>query len=174
MHRVAGKKLNRNTKQRRALFKNLANSVILYEKVETTEAKAKAVKPYIEKLITLSKEDSLSNRRALKARLGYKNTVDKLLEVVGPTFKDRPGGYLRLTKMPLRVGDSAKMVVVEFVEEVSKPKSKPKKSKETTEKVEPQIEEQAGTKSIKKKTKEIVRKTKPATKTKNEKTSEKK
>ena len=174
MHRVAGKKLNRNTKQRRALFKNLANSVILYEKVETTEAKAKAVKPYIEKLITLSKEDSLSNRRALKARLGYKNTVDKLLEVVGPTFKDRPGGYLRLTKMPLRVGDSAKMVVVEFVEEVSKPKSKPKKSKETTEKVETKIEEKAGTKNIEKETKEMVRKTKPATKTKNEKSSEKK
>lgn len=118
------------------MFKGLANSVILYEKIETTEAKAKAAKPFIEKLITISKENTINSRRALNAKLGLKNSVDKLLEVVGPTFKDRPGGYLRITKLPPRAGDAASMVVFEFVEEVSKPKGKTKNGKETTKKLE--------------------------------------
>ena len=91
-HRVGGRKLNRSSKHRKALFKGLANSVIIYEKIETTEAKAKAAKPFIEKLITLSKENTVNNRRTLNAKLGLRNSVDKLLEVVGPTFKNRPGG----------------------------------------------------------------------------------
>ncbi len=171
MHRVAGKKLNRNTKQRKALFKALANSVILYERVETTEAKAKAAKPFIEKLVTKSRENSVNNRRELNARLGLKNSVDKLLEVVGPTFKNRPGGYLRLTKLPPRAGDAAKMVVIEFVEEVSKPK------KVKTEKVQKEksgktklVEQKADSKKIENKSKEkTAKKSKTTAKVKNEK-----
>ena len=167
MHRVAGKKLNRNTKQRKALFKGLANSVIIYEKVETTEAKAKAVKPFIEKLVTKSKENSVNSRRELNARLGMTNAVDKLLEVVGPTFKDRPGGYLRITKLNPRAGDSAKMAVIEFVEEVSAPK-KVKTKQQKTEKTE-QPKSKTKTKNVAKESR-VEEKNKPSTKVKNEKT----
>ena len=139
-HRVAGRILSRNTKQRKALLKGLANSMILYEKIITTEAKAKVVRPFLEKLITISKEDNLQARRRLIAKLGLQNSVNKLLEVVGPTFKSRAGGYLRLTRLTPRAGDAARMVVVEFVEELSAPvkkikeKIKAKESKVTVAK----------------------------------------
>ena len=113
IHRVFGKKLNRDTKERKALLRSLANSVILYEKVVTTKAKAKSVKPFIEKLVTIAKVDSLQARRSLISKLGLENSVNKLLEVVGPTFKERPGGYLRLTNLGPRAGDQARMLVVE-------------------------------------------------------------
>jgi len=121
-HRIFGRKLSRTTNQRKALLRSLANSVILYEKVKTTKAKAKAVKPFLEKLITVSKNDSIFARRTLVAKLGLENSASKLLEVIGPTFKERPGGYLRLTKLSPRSGDSANMVVIEFVEQLSAPK----------------------------------------------------
>ena len=127
VHRVFGKKLNRDIKERKALLKSLANSVILYEKVVTTQAKAKSVKPFIEKLVTIAKVDSLQARRSLISKLGLENSVNKLLEVVGPTFKKRPGGYLRLTKLGSRAGDRAPMVAVEFVEEISAPRPKAEK-----------------------------------------------
>ena len=127
IHRVFGKKLSRDTKERKALLKSLANSVILYEKVVTTQAKAKSVKPFIEKLVTIAKVDSLQARRNLISKLGLENSVNKLLEVVGPTFKERPGGYLRLTKLGSRAGDRAPMVAVEFVEEISAPRPKAEK-----------------------------------------------
>ncbi len=130
-HRIFGKKLGRNTNQRKALVRSLANSVILYEKMTTTKAKAKVVKPYLEKLITTAKQDTLNARRSLIAKLGLQNSVKKLLEVIGPTFKERKGGYLRVTKLGLpRAGDAASMVVIEFVEELSAPKPKEKKKEE--------------------------------------------
>lgn len=128
-HRVFGKKLNRSTKARKALLKSLANSVILYEKVTTTNSKAKAVKPFVEKLVTKAKEDNINSRRFLTAKLGLDNSVKKLLEVIGPTFKERPGGYLRITRLGPRSGDAAVMVVIEFVEKVSPPKNIEKKDK---------------------------------------------
>ena len=152
-HRVAGRILSRNTKQRKSLLKGLANSVILNEKVTTTEAKAKAIRPYLEKLVTISKADSLQARRRLIAKLGLQNSVNKLLEVIGPTFKDRSGGYLRITRLVPRAGDAARMVVVEFVEELSVPPKEVKekiKAKELKIKVEKKPSESKKSKTIKK------------------------
>src|SRR3990172_12483358 len=119
LHRIAGKKLGRTKNQRTALFKGLAASLILHEKITTTEAKAKAVKPLIEKLVTRAKSDSLHSRRLLLKETGSENVVRKLLEVVGPKFKDRTGGYLRIVRIGARVGDQAKMVSLMFVEDFS-------------------------------------------------------
>lgn len=119
LHRVAGKKLGRTKNQRTALFKGLASSMILHEKITTTEAKAKAVKPMIEKLVTKAKVNSIHTRRSLLKDIGAENVVSKLLEVVGPKFKDRPGGYLRIVRLGNRSGDQASMVSLMFVEDFS-------------------------------------------------------
>ncbi len=120
LHRVSGKKLGRSTKQRKSLFRNLASSLILHEKIVTTEAKAKSIKPMVEKLVTRSKVNSIHNRRELMKALPSENAVKKLLEVVGPTFKDRAGGYTRIIRMGARAGDRAEMVTLTFVEDFSK------------------------------------------------------
>lgn len=119
LHRVAGKKLNRTKNQRQALFRGLASSLILQERITTTEAKAKAVKPMVEKLVTRAKVNSIHSRRLLLRELTSENVVNKLLEVVGPKFKERPGGYLRIVRVGNRVGDQAKMVSLMFVEDFS-------------------------------------------------------
>ena len=126
VHRVAAKKLSRDSAARSSLLKNLASSAILHEKIVTTLPKAKAVKPFLEKLITRSKEDSLSARRYLLAKLGTDRAARKLLEVVGPAFSERPGGYTRITKLPHRMGDNAPMAILEFVENVSEVATKKK------------------------------------------------
>ncbi|HSX58309.1 MAG TPA: 50S ribosomal protein L17 [Candidatus Saccharimonadales bacterium] len=120
IHRVAGRKLGRSSKERTALFRNLATSLILHEKIVTTKAKAKAVKPMVEKLVTRAKVNSIHSRRVLLKDLPSENTVSKLLEVVGPTFKERPGGYLKIIQMGARKGDQAEMVTLMFVEDFSK------------------------------------------------------
>jgi len=97
------------------LLKNLAESVILYEKVTTTEAKARVIRPIVERLITRSKNNDLASRRYLLQRLPTNNSVKKLLEVLGPKYKDRPGGYTRITKVPARSGDGAKRATIELV-----------------------------------------------------------
>ena len=107
--------LDRKKAPREALLKNLAAQVILYEKITTTHAKAKAIKPIVEKLITKSKVDNLSNRRALISYLPIKSSATKAFEVLGPRYKERPGGYLRITKLESRLGDGAKMAQIEFV-----------------------------------------------------------
>ena len=114
IHRISHKQLSRNINSRKALLRNLANDLILRERIVTTEAKAKSTRPYVEKLITRSKDNTLSNRRILIARLGSENSVKKLLEKVGPTFKDRPGGYTRIIKISPRAGDRAEMAILEF------------------------------------------------------------
>ncbi len=114
-HRKTTPKLGRPAGQRRALLKNLANSLILYERIQTTEAKAKALKPYLEKMITRAKVDSLHNRRQLLKILPTKNAVKKMFEVIGPKYKNHQGGYLRITKLEPRQGDAAKMAIIEFV-----------------------------------------------------------
>lgn len=133
-HRVAGKKLNRTKNQRTALFRSLANNLILHEKIETTSAKAKAVKPLVEKLITRAKVNSIHNRRLLIKELASENTTRKMLEVIGPKFKNRPGGYTKIIKLGNRSGDQAPMVNLMFVEEVSlvtpEKVEKPKKAEE--------------------------------------------
>ena len=114
-HRKTGKTLDRKKGARKALLRNLTTNLILYEKIKTTEAKAKAIKSIVEKLITKGKTNDLSTRRKLLQYLYLENAVKKVLEDLGPRYKDRKGGYLRIIKLGPRSGDSARMVQIEFV-----------------------------------------------------------
>jgi len=116
MYHLKNKKtLGRKVGPRKALTKNLAQSLVLYEKIKTTETKAKYIKPKVEKMVTRAFGNTLHNRRELMKKLLTKNAVKKLLEVLGPRYKDRKGGYLRIVKLGERKGDGAKMVQIEFV-----------------------------------------------------------
>lgn len=114
-HRKNKKTLDRKTGPRQALLKNLAQSLILYEKIKTTEAKAKVLRPLLEKMITRAKVDSVFNRREVMKKIPTKNAVRKLFEVIGPRYQERKGGYLRIIKLGQRQGDGAKMAQIEFV-----------------------------------------------------------
>ena len=113
--RVKKRRFGRIKDKRDQMIKSLANSLIFYEKVETTVAKGKTLKPFVEKLISKSKSGSLHDRRTLLKKIGSEIAVKKLIEVYGPKYKDRAGGYLRLTKTRARHGDNAPMAIVEFV-----------------------------------------------------------
>lgn len=116
-HRKSGRKLNRNSSHRKAMFANMAMSLIQHERITTTLAKAKELRTVLEPLITIAKQDSVANRRLAYSRLcGHKATVGKLFKELGPRFQKRPGGYLRILKCGYRVGDAAPMAVVELVE----------------------------------------------------------
>ena len=114
-HRHKGKHLDRNKESREALLRNLATSIIIYEKVKTTKTKAKAVKPLVEKLITTAKKNDLTARRKLLEVLYHKKAVSKALEVLGPRYKERKGGYTRIINLGRRQGDGAEIVQIEFV-----------------------------------------------------------
>ena len=114
-HRNKNKILDRKKEPRELMLRNLASSVIIYEKVKTTEAKAKAVKPLVEKMITVAKVGNLQSRRGLIKVLLQKKAVLKAMEVLGERYKDRPGGYTRIVKLGNRVGDGAEMVQLELV-----------------------------------------------------------
>ena len=115
-HRVAGFKLGRTTSHRIAMTRNMAASVIEHERIITTLPKAKAVKPFIEKLVTLSKEANQHNRRRAFAKIRNKDAVEKLFDTLGPRFADRPGGYLRIIKLAKRrLGDGGERAILEFV-----------------------------------------------------------
>lgn len=114
-HRKKGKILDRKKEARVAMLRNLATSIIIYEKVKTTQAKAKAVKPLVEKVITIGKVSNLKNRRELLKILYFKKAVNKTLEVLGPRYKDRKGGYTRITNLGRRKGDGAQIVQIELV-----------------------------------------------------------
>lgn len=114
-HQKKGKILGRKQGPKRALLKNLAASVILHEKVKTTKAKAKAVQPVVEKLITSGKKGDLNARRKLLSYLPDENAVKKVLEEVAPKYKERAGGYTRIVKIGPRRGDGAEMVQIELV-----------------------------------------------------------
>jgi large subunit ribosomal protein L17 len=115
-HRVAGRKFGRNTGQRRALFKGLAISLILNERVTTTEAKAKTIRPMVEKFVTMARDDSEHHRRLVMARLGSEVATRKLFESIGPRFDGQNGGYTRIYKVGQRRGDAAPMAMIEFVD----------------------------------------------------------
>jgi large subunit ribosomal protein L17 len=116
-HRVKGFKLGRTASHRTAMQRNMAASLIEHERIITTVTKAKALRPVIEKLITTSKEASVHNRRRAFAALRSKEAVSKLFEVLGPRFKDRPGGYCRILKLSKpRLGDASERAIIEFVE----------------------------------------------------------
>lgn len=115
-HRKAGRQLNRNSSHRKAMFRNMAASLIEHEVIKTTVPKAKELRRVAEPLITLAKEDSVSKRRLAFARLRSDAAVGKLFSELGPRYKARPGGYLRILKCGYRPGDKAPMAFVELVD----------------------------------------------------------
>ncbi|MBU3071547.1 50S ribosomal protein L17 [Aestuariicella sp. G3-2] len=115
-HRHSGRQLNRNSSHRKAMFKNMTISLVEHELIKTTLAKAKELRSVAEPLITLSKEDSVANRRLAFSRLGSKAAVGKLFSELGPRYESRPGGYIRILKCGLRTGDKAPMAYVELVD----------------------------------------------------------
>lgn len=115
-HRESGRKLNRNSSHRKALFRNMTVSLVRHEVIKTTVAKAKELRRVAEPLITLSKTDSVARRRLAFARLRDRPMVTKLFNELGPRYKSRPGGYLRILKCGYRVGDKAPMAIVELVD----------------------------------------------------------
>ena len=117
-HHRSGKKLGRDSAHRRALYANLAGALIEHGRIRTTEAKAKAVKPIAERMITLGRRGDLAARRQAVAYLRSKDVVHKLFADVGPRFADRPGGYSRIVKLGPRPGDAADMVYLELVDYV--------------------------------------------------------
>lgn len=128
-HRKIRSKLTRTTAHRRALMRNLAAALIQEERIHTTVAKAKNLRPFIEKLVTMGKKGDLSARRLAFTRLGQKEAVHKLFLEIAPRFNARPGGYTRIVKDNYRAGDSAPMAYIEFVEGVQKEMVKKKKTK---------------------------------------------
>ncbi len=114
-HKVSGWKLGRNTSHRRSLLRNLTTSLILEERIETTLPKAKALRPQVEKMITLGKRGDLAARRQALAYLMTSAAVDKLFDTIGPRFGDRQGGYLRIVRLGWRKGDGADKVFVELL-----------------------------------------------------------
>ncbi|MRI32951.1 50S ribosomal protein L17 [Endozoicomonas sp. OPT23] len=115
-HRKSGRKLNRNSSHRKAMFKNMTASLVEHEVIKTTLPKAKELRRVAEPLITLAKEDSVANRRLAFDRLRNKATVGKLFTDLGPRFKERPGGYIRILKCGFRKGDNAPMAIVELLD----------------------------------------------------------
>ncbi len=114
-HRKAGRKLGRNPSQRRALFRQLAISMILHERITTTEAKAKSIRPIVEKLVTIAREDTHANRKLIMTKIDHPLATAKLFEVVAPRFAETPGGYTRIAKLEPRRGDAAPMALIEFI-----------------------------------------------------------
>ncbi|WP_404357519.1 50S ribosomal protein L17 [Methylotuvimicrobium sp. KM1] len=115
-HRKSGRKFNMNSSHRKALFSNMVGSLIKHELIKTTLPKAKELRSYAEPLITLSKEDSVAKRRLAFAKLRDRSIVTKLFNELGPRYKNRQGGYLRIMKCGFRPGDSAPMAYVELVD----------------------------------------------------------
>jgi large subunit ribosomal protein L17 len=115
-HRKSGRKFNINSSHRKALFSNMVSSLFKHELIRTTLPKAKELRSYAEPLITLSKDDSIAKRRLAFARLRDREVVTKLFNELGPRYKDRQGGYLRIMKCGFRTGDNAPMAYVELVD----------------------------------------------------------
>jgi len=115
-HRKSGRKFNRTGSHRKAMFKNMSISLVEHEVIKTTVAKAKELRRVIEPLITLSKVDSVAHRRLAYSRTNSKAAVGKLFSDLGPRYKERPGGYVRIMKCGFRAGDKAPMAIVELVD----------------------------------------------------------
>jgi large subunit ribosomal protein L17 len=115
-HKIKGRKLNRNSSHRKALFKNMCNSLFEHEIIRTTLPKAKELRPIAEKIITIAKNDTLANRRRIIAITNDVKITNKLFTEIGKIFKDRKGGYVRILKSGFRTGDKAPMAFIELVE----------------------------------------------------------
>ena len=116
-HHKAGRILGRKSSHRKAMYRNMAASLIQHETIKTTVPKAKELRRVIEPLITLAKQDGVANRRLAFSRLRDKASVGKLFNELGPRFKERPGGYLRILKAGFRRGDSAPMAIVQLLDQ---------------------------------------------------------
>ena len=115
-HGISQRKLSRKSGHRKALFRNMSAALIKHEQILTTEAKAKELRPYVEKLITLAKRGGLSNRRLAQSRLQDETQLKKLFDVLAERYKDRDGGYTRVIKAGPRASDSAQTAIIEFVD----------------------------------------------------------
>ena len=115
-HRVAGRKLQRTSSHRAALFRNMAAALVKHEQITTTTAKAKELRPYVEKLITLAKKGGLSNRRLAHARLLDDTQLVKLFDTLAPRYAERNGGYTRIIKAGIRASDAAPIAIIELVD----------------------------------------------------------
>lgn len=115
-HRKSGRKLNRNSSHRKAMFRNMAASLVEHESIKTTVPKAKELRRVIEPMVTSAKQDNVAKRRQAFDRLRDKAAVGKLFTDIAPRFVDRPGGYTRILKCGMRPGDNAPMAIIEFVE----------------------------------------------------------
>ena len=115
-HRVGGRKLQRTSSHRAALFRNMSEALIKHEQITTTVAKAKELRPYVEKLVTLAKKGGLSNRRLAQGRLMDDAQLVKLFDVIAPRYADRNGGYTRVVKAGIRASDAAPIAIIEFVD----------------------------------------------------------
>ena len=130
-HKIAYRKLNRTSEHRKALFKNMLNSLIKYEQITTTLPKAKELKPQIDKAITLGKRNNLQSKKSLFAELQSKSSVDKLLKILSQRYEKRNGGYSRVIRAGFRYGDDAPMAIIELVDRDSNAKKVDVKKKPT-------------------------------------------
>lgn len=129
-HKVYGRKLSQKTNQRKALFKNLINALVVHGQIKTTEAKAKAIRGLVEKLITKGKQQTFHARRLIEAFLQNKKAVNKIVDEISPLFKKRPGGFTRIVRLENRRGDNAPLVRLELIEKPAvKPSAEPKGTK---------------------------------------------
>ena len=115
-HGKNGRRFSRTVSHRKAMFANLAQALVKHEQIITTTAKAKELRPYVEKLVTLAKKGGLSNRRLAQGRLMDEAQLAKLFDVIGPRYKDRAGGYTRVIKAGIRLSDAAPIAIIEFVD----------------------------------------------------------
>ena len=114
-HRKKGRNLSRSPSHRKAVLRNLATSLFQYERITTTTAKAKELRPYAERLITLARRGDLHARRLVGRRIGDRDVLGKLFDDIGPRYAERPGGYTRILKLGTRKGDAAEMALIELV-----------------------------------------------------------
>ena len=138
-HGISGRKLNRTSSHRKALFMNLSNSLIINEQIKTTLFKAKELRPFVEKIITIGKKNTIHSRRKIFAILRDQNSVKKVLNILSKRYMNRPGGYTRIIKAGFRYGDASPMAVIEFLErdksakgQIDKERLDKEKSREST------------------------------------------
>ena len=129
-HKLGYKKLNRTSEHRKALIKNMLNSLIKYEQITTTLPKAKVLKPQADKIITLGKKDTLTNTKSLISKLQDMNSANKVKKTLSKRYENRKGGYTRIIKAGFRYGDNAPMAVIEFVDRDSEAKKVDRKKKD--------------------------------------------
>ena len=140
-HGMANKKLNRTSEHRKALLKNMLNSLIKYEQIKTTLPKAKFLKPQADKIITLGKKDTLQTSKLLVSQLQDSKSANKVKKTLSKRYEKRSGGYTRIIKAGFRYGDNAPMAIIEFVDRDVEAKRVDKKKKDPAKVVEPKTEE---------------------------------